>query len=138
MSTIKKLLLKLELASTAEVIELERQLDKMFSTLDLDVEFSRHFIERLLGREKGVTVDEIVDTFSKLKKKYKKKLLNAKKKSGYQAVLRDFDNDLNIVFSIKGSKEGPELRNITIKQKDPSKFVTNADGGEDLKVGSKK
>ncbi len=128
-----------ELKSPSEVVQLEQQLDQMFSTLGLDVEFSRHFIERILGREKNVTVQAVVNTFSKLKGKYKARLLKAKKLGGqYQAVLRDFDTDLNIVFGIKSTKAGHELINITIKQKDPATFVTNAQGGDNLQVGSKK
>ena len=126
-----------ELTSTAEVNELERQLDKLMSTLGLDVEFTRHFIERILGRERGVSVEDIVRSFSQLKSKYKSRLLRAKKQPDYSAVLRDFDQDLNIVFGIKPVKDGHELVNITIKQKDPSTFVTNQDGGDDLKIGSK-
>jgi hypothetical protein len=127
-----------ELASTAEVTELERHLDKMMATLGLDVEFTRHFIERLLGRERNITVDDITQSFEQLKRKYKSRLLKAKKTPNYNAVLRDFDQDLNIVFGIKPVDGGHELINITIKKKDPSTFVTNRDGGDDLKVGSKR
>jgi len=125
-----------ELKSTAEVIELEKQLDKMFATLGLDVQFTRHFIERILGRERDVTVQSILHSFDQLKRKYKSRLLGAKKNPGYSAVLRDFDQDLNIVFGIKPTASGHELTNITIKRKDPATFVTNTSGGDDLKVGS--
>jgi hypothetical protein len=119
-----------ELASPVEVVELERQLDDMFKTLGLDVEFSRHFIERLLGRERRVTVQDITSAFQRMKQKYKQRLLSAKKKGGYEAILKDFSNDLNIVFGIKGN----DLINVTIKQKDPSQFVANIKGGEELRV----
>lgn len=127
-----------ELQSTAEVTELEKQLDKMFASLGIDVEFTRHFIERILGRERSVSVEDIVRSFDQLKRKYKARLLKAKKTPNYSAVLRDFDQDLNIVFGIKPGKDGAELVNITIKKKDPSTFVTTAAGGEDLKVGSQR
>lgn len=132
-----------ELKSSTEVKELEAQLDKMFSTLGLDVEFSRHFIERLLGREKKVTKEEIVTAFSELKRKYKNKLKSAKKKEDYEAILQDLSHSLNIVFSIepnKDKKDGDpshDLVNITIKQKDPEEFHANVKGGEKLKVGRK-
>jgi len=127
-----------ELTSTAEVNELERHLDKMMATLGLDVEFTRHFVERVLGRERSVSVEDITQSFIQLKRKYKSRLLKAKKQPNYSAVLRDFDQDLNIVFGIKPVKNGHELVNITIKQKDPSTFITSQDGGDDLKVGSKR
>lgn len=119
-----------ELTSPVEVVELERQLDNMFKTLGLDVEFSQHFVERLLGRERRVTIQDITSAFQRMKQKYKQRLLSAKKKGGYEAILKDFSNDLNIVFGIKGN----ELVNVTIKQKDPSQFVANVKGGEELRV----
>jgi len=128
-----------ELKSPAEVVQLEQQLDKMFATLGLDVEFSKHFIERVLGREKNVSVQDIISSFSQLKSKYKSRLIKAKKAGSYTAVLRDFDNSLNIVFGIKPNPDGThDLVNITIKQKNPADFVTNASGGDNLTVGSKK
>lgn len=119
-----------ELKSSQEVVELEAQLDALMRPVGLDVEFSRHFVERLLGRERNVTKEEIVQAFAKLKSKYKQRLLSAKKKPDYEAVLKDFGNDLNIVFGIKGG----ELKNITIKQKDPTQFHINMQGGDELKV----
>lgn len=126
-----------ELQSPAEIQTLEQQLDRLMASVGLDVEFSRHFVERLLGRESPVTVQEIVDSFAKLKQKYKQRLKSAKKKPGYEAILKDFDSDLNIVFGIKPGKPMPQLTNITIMKKDPDSFVANAGGGEELKVGHK-
>ena len=124
-----------ELQSSAEVQALEQQLDQLMSTVGLDVEFTRHFIERLLGRDRSVTVQEVVDTFAKLKQKYKQRLKSAKKKPGYNAILKDFDNDLNVVFEIKPSDPTPQLINITVMRKDPASFAANVRGGEELKVG---
>lgn len=128
----------LELQSPAEITQLEQQLDQMFSTLGLDVEFSRHFVERLLGRERGVTGQDVLASFDNLKKKYKQRLLAAKKQNKYEAILKDFDRDLNIVFGIRNTKQGPELINITIKRKNPDEFHANASGGDELTVGRRK
>ena len=131
-----------ELKSPAEVTELERQLDKMFATLGLDVEFFRHFIERLLGRERKITIDEIRAAFEKLKKKYKGKLLKAKKQDMGAGALQDFDTDLNVLFAIKPDKKENDydLINITIKRKDPNTFHTDTPSGKatPYKVGSPK
>lgn len=128
-----------ELKSPVEITTLEHQLDSLMRPVGLDVEFSRHFIERLLGRERQVTILEILDAFTKLKRKYKKKLLNAKRNPGYTATLKDFDNDLNIAFGIKVEGETPQLVNITIKRKDPNEFGTdNYPGSEVLIVGRKR
>lgn len=119
-----------ELQTSAEVQELERQLDRLFMPLGLDVKFTRHFMERLLGRERTVTIEEVVGAFDKLKRKYKQRLLKAKRMGVWEAVLKDFSYELNIVFSIKG----PELVSITVKRKDPNEFVPNVRGGEELRV----
>lgn len=127
-----------ELASSAEVNALEQQLDQLMAPVGLDVEFSRHFVERLMGREEPVSVGEVVDAFSKLKRKYKQKLLGAKKRPGYEAILKDFDTDLNIVFGVKVGQPLPQLVNITIKKKDPGTFKANVKGGEELTVGQRR
>lgn len=124
-----------ELRTPAEVQALEQQLDHLMAPVGLDVEFSKHFIERLLGREQPVTVAEVVSSFDKLKKKYKQKLKGAKKKPGYEATLKDFDNDLNIVFGIQPGEPTPQLINITLMRKDPATFKTSHFGSEELKVG---
>jgi hypothetical protein len=120
-----------ELQGNAEVIELEARLDKMFSTLGLDVEFSRHFIDRILGRDESVTIETVTASFEKMKKKYKKKLLSAKKQDNWKAILKDFTEELNVVFVV----EGDELKAITIMNVDPDKFYGNAkDNAPILKV----
>ena len=128
-----------ELKSSAEVRELESQLDHMFSTLGLDVEFTNHFVERLLGREKSITIDEIRTAFEKLKKKYKNKLLKAKKQGQVRSALQDFDTDLNVVFTIEPDKQGDgyDLVNLTVMRLPPEKF-RNTNVKTPYPVGSKK
>ena len=131
-----------ELQSPAEVTALEQYLDDLMRPVGLDVAFSRHFIERLLGRERPVTIPEIVDAFTKLKKKYKQKLKSYKKNPGQRAILKDLDQDLNIIFAIASPTELndlPDLVNITIMRKDPDKFIpdTPSGSGEELKVGTR-
>jgi len=128
-----------ELKSPAELVELERQLDQLMYPVGLDVTFSNHFKERLLGRDKMVTIPEIVDSFEKLKKKYKRKLLQYKKSPSGRKILKDFDNDLNVIFQIQPGEDLPELINITIMKKDPGNFHsdTPTGSGEDLPVGTR-
>lgn len=119
-----------ELQSPKEVVQLEQILDKLFASLGLNVEFTRHFTERLLGRESDVTIREVATSFDKLRKKYKQRLLSAKKKGHYEAILKDFSSELNIVLGI----DGDELNAITIMRKNPNKFHSNSRGGDELKV----
>ena len=133
----------IELKTQGEITELEQQLDRMFASLGLDVEFSRHFVERLLGRERKITADEIQSAFEKLKRKYKSKLLKAKKTDAGPGALQDFDSDLNILFAIDPKKDEhgkQDLINITAKHKDPDQFHTSTPSGNatPYQVGSRK
>lgn len=131
----------LELQSPAELRALEAHLDDLMRPVGLDVEFSKHFVERLLGRDRSITGAEIIDSFTKLKQKYKQKLKSYKRKPGQRAILKDFDHDLNVIFGVthKGG-DLPDLVNITIMRKDPDEFRTDtpSGSGEELKVGRPK
>jgi hypothetical protein len=125
----------LELQSDNEITMLDHELDKLFRPLGIDVRFTNHFKERLLGRERKVTGDEVYQTFQRLREKYNDKLKHAKKTGDYTAVLKDFSNELNIVFSIDNPHQ---LDAITIMQKDPSQFhvnTRNSQGAQELRVG---
>jgi hypothetical protein len=131
-----------EIHSVSEVKELERELDKMFKPLGLDVGFEVHFVERILGREKNVGPEAIKAAFEKMKRKFKSRILKAKTDpKGPRTLLQDFDSDLNIVFQVepkRGGKKGEfALSNLHIKQKPVEKYH-NTTAGEVLKVGSKK
>lgn len=124
-----------ELQSSAEINILDKELDKLFRPLGLDVVFSKHFKERLLGREKQVTGEEVFQTFAKLREKYGQKLKQAKMSGDYKAVLKDFSNELNVVFAINNPER---IDAITIMKKNPSQFHTNTanvQGAQELRVG---
>lgn len=128
--TFKEFIL-LELQDTREVNDLEKQLDNLFADLGIDIEFSRHFIERILGREQSVTEEEIKHAFSKLKEMHGDKLVQAKEHGGMKAALKDFQNSLNIVFEL----DNDSLTNVTIMRKSPNSFKTsNFKGQQELKV----
>lgn len=120
----------LELKSPTELNVLHNALQDMFKDLGLRVEFSKHFVERLFGREQKVHVREIVSAFSKLKAKYRIKLEQAKNYGEFEGIIKDFGKDLNIVFAI----DDPNLEAITIMRKDPHHFRLNSAGGVEFKV----
>ena len=95
-----------ELVSNKEFYKLEAFLDKMFASLSVDIEFSRHFKDRVNDYRNlhDITAEDIVDLFYKEKQKYGKVLVN--KPDEYQAVLKDLSNDLNIPFAINIDIDG--------------------------------
>jgi len=128
--TFKEFIL-LELQNNSEVNALENRLDQLFADMGIDVEFSRHFIERILGREESVTLEEVEHAFLKLKEMHGEKLAQAKEGGNYKAVIKDFQNSLNIVFGLNGDT----LTNITVMRKPPNKFSSsNFPGVKELKV----
>lgn len=120
----------LELKSPAELTYLETALQGLFSDLGLEVHFTKHFVERLFGREQKVSVREIIGAFQKLKAKYRLKLEQAKDYGELEGIIKDFGHDLNIVFKI----EDPNLEAITIMRKDPNQFHVNSQGGIEFRV----
>ncbi len=120
----------LELKSPTELNVLHNALENMFSDLGLHVEFTKHFIERLFGREQKVQSREIISSFGKLKAKYRTKLEQAKGSSEFEGIIKDFGKDLNIVFAI----DNPNLEAITVMRKDPHHFHLNSAGGVEFKV----
>lgn len=122
--------------SYTDSVDLERELDRMFYALGLDIEFSQHFLNRVLddgqkgrrdsdhnsaSRDTDVSKEEIVDAFSELKRKHGRRLYQAKNNpEKFVAVLKDVSSDLNIPFSIdydRVNKKMHELRAITLMRK---------------------
>lgn len=98
-----------------EINSLEQYLDKIFAILKIDVEFTRHFKDRLQGREKDVSQAEIKDSFNKLLKKYKEDIT---KKERVGQLLKDMSNDVNIPFVITKLKDGSyDMDTLTIMKK---------------------
>ncbi len=127
--TFKEFLL--ELQSNSEINSVEQHLDNMFADMGIDVEFTYHFKERLLGREQSITPEEIEHAFAKLKELHGQKLMDAKGTNGYKAIIKDFQNSLNIVFNLQNDT----LTNITVMRKPPNKFSSSDfPGSNDLKV----
>ena len=98
-----------------EIKSLENYLDRIFAVLKIDVDFTRHFKDRLRGREAGVEQEEIRASFNKLLKKYKDDILK-KKKVG--VLLKDMSNDINVPFVINQLRDGTfEMDTLTIMKK---------------------
>ena len=121
----------MELQSPAEVKQLKQYLDQMFGEMGFDVNLTNHFVERILGRERSVTMDEVTGAFEKLKAKYGERLMQAKETDRYVGILKDFATSLNIVFELKDDK----MNQVTIIRKSPNQFQSrDFPGGQQLKV----
>lgn len=114
-----------EYISPTGLKNIEDELDNEFKPLNIDIEFSQHFHDRLNDPRNGeaITAQELMDTFNRLYTKYGTTLINHK---DLHAAVQDFNNNLNIPFHLtydKGRKMF-ELTNKTIMRKPPMQFHT--------------
>jgi hypothetical protein len=122
--------------SARDLHDAEMVIEYLFKDLKLDVVWTTHFKERIMGREEGVSKEELIDSFRRMKQKYGDLLTRARDdQQQFTAVLKDISHELNIPFAVDFSRKyGTKyiLRGITIMRK--SNFHNNAEGGVELRV----
>jgi hypothetical protein len=111
---MKYLFEELQEMSMSQVQSLDSRLDALFNRLEIDVMFSKHFIERLAGREDAIEPEEVYGAFVKFLRTYGDKVYMSKELNG---VLKDVSDDINIPFSIKMERGKKTLHTITVMRK---------------------
>lgn len=104
--------------SKQQLDTLEKHLDSLFKHLNIDIEFSRHFFERLHDARNGktITIKELNDLFEATHKKFGVSLSN--KKNNFQAVIKSLATKINVPFVININRNGHiELVGKTIMRK---------------------
>lgn len=98
-----------EEVSQSDLKELEKYLDKLFSVLNIDVSFTRHFLDRVNDSRNGrpITVDELQLLFRKAIQKYGKKIPALGPDA--EAVLNDMQSQINLPFVLKWDRDNQEL-----------------------------
>lgn len=100
-----------------QLVDLEKFLDRLMAKFDIDVEFTRHFGDRMSDKRNDpcIKVTEIQSLFKKIKRDKAQKVLAHK---GSEAVLKDLQKDLNLPFVLKQKRNGEfELVLKTIMRK---------------------
>ena len=89
--------------------KLEKYLDYLYDAIGIDVNFTKHFIERVNDARNGkqITVAELVDIFRKSYAKHGDVMKNAK--VGWEAVLTDKSSEVNLPFVINYDARNKEL-----------------------------
>lgn len=95
--------------SSEQLTVVEEYADKLFKEIGLDVEFSRHFKERLKDprNEKPITSAELIGLFKRAYQKSGKKI--AEMPPSAEAVLKDMRTDINTPFVIEYDRRNGEL-----------------------------
>jgi len=102
-------LIKEDYVTPSELKRLEGELDNLFQSVGVDVEFTKHFLDRVNDErnEKDITIEELRNIFKKIYAQYKDRLV--KYKDGFEAVFRNNPTDINIPFVIGWDNENNEL-----------------------------
>jgi len=101
-----------------QIKDLERFADRLLDKFGVDVEFTRHFADRMNDERNNpaITIAELQKLFKKIAKN---KAKDIKANADSEAVLKDIQSDLNlpVVIKFNRSKEEFEIVNKTIMRK---------------------
>ena len=109
----------------SDLDEVEKYADRIFASLNIDVEFTKHFMDRVNDARnlKQITVSELIRLFKQSYRKYGKKI--AKMTDQANAVINDMKTDINMPFVIDVDDKGDmELIAKTVMRK--KNFTTSA------------
>jgi len=89
--------------------KLEQYLDKLFARLGIDVEFTRHFLDRVNDQRNvtQITIQELVILFRATYSKHGKAI--AKMGPDAQAVIKDMQTDINLPFVLNWDNKNRKL-----------------------------
>jgi len=113
MKTYKQLF---EKVSQKQISDLEKFGDRLLKKFDIDIEFTRHFADRMndTRNDPEIKVAELQKLFKKIQKN---KGSEIKKHGGMEVVLKDLSKDLNLPVAIKKKGDEFEVINKTIMRK---------------------
>ena len=105
MIKLKNLLL--EDVSQSQLNQVEKYLDKLWAKVGIDVEFTRHFMDRVndARNNKPINTAELIKIYREVYKKYGKQISQLSR--GTEIVLRDMDTDINVPVVLQW--DGKEL-----------------------------
>jgi len=106
-----------EEVTKADLKDVEKFADKIFAKVGIDIEFTRHFLDRVNDSRNGkdITVAELTRLFKQTYKKHGKKI--AKLGDDTQAVLNDLQTDINLPFVLQWDGKEFDLIAKTIMRK---------------------
>ena len=93
----------------SQLDQLENVLDRVFGQLGIDVEFTRHFLDRVndARNRKPITIQELAMLFKKEFQRWGKPI--AQLGPDQEAVMKDLESDINVPFVLKWDKDNNEL-----------------------------
>ena len=143
---INKVLNMSEGIQKVDVAQLEKFADRLFGKVGIDVEFTRHFMDRVndVRNQKPITMSELTRLFKQEYKRWGKPIAQMGPNS--QAVMKDLQTNINLPFVLQWDDKNNELdliaKTVMRKQdfKTPNKEfpVEDTDVNEALSMNSLK
>jgi hypothetical protein len=105
-----------EEVSQKQLNDLEKFADRLLDKFDIDIEFTRHFADRMndARNKPAISIPEMQRLFKKIAKE---KGQNIKKHGNAEAVLKDMQSDLNLPIVVNYKNGEFEVVNKTIMRK---------------------
>lgn len=93
--------------SMSQLNQVEKHLDKIWAKVGIDVEFTRHFHDRVndVRNKKPISTAELIRIYREIYKKYGKPISNLS--SGVEILLKDMSTDINVPVVLRW--DGKEL-----------------------------
>ena len=87
--------------SISQLNQVEKHLDKIWAKVGIDVEFTRHFHDRVNDErnKKPISTAEIIRIYREIYKKYGKPI--SKLSNGVEILLKDMSTDINVPVVLK-------------------------------------
>ena len=107
-----------ERISKSDLDQIEKYADRLFASLGIDVEFTRHFHDRVNDErnKKPISTAELIRLFRLSYKKHGKRIPKLGAKA--QAVIHDMETDINMPFVLNIDRKGElELVAKTVMRK---------------------
>jgi len=87
-----------EKITKSDLNKLEDYLDKLFNQAGLDIQWTKHFLDRVNDprNKTQITIDELKEMYEAEYKKHAQRIRNNKEK--FEAILKDEGSEINIPF----------------------------------------
>ena len=130
--------LSVRFVTASDLNQVEKYADRLFAKVGVDIEFTRHFVDRVNDErnKKQISVAELVRIFNKVYQKFGKAI--ARLGPDAEAVMKDMRTDINMPFVLKLMKNGMlELVAKTIMRKKDFKTSNKTFPVESCKIHKK-
>lgn len=117
----------IEKVTQSQINDLEKFADRILAKYDIDIEFTRHFVDRVNDDRNNpdISIAELQKLFKKIQKHKGEEI---KKMKDHEVVLKDLQTDLNIPVVVKYKDGEFVVTNKTIMRKKnfktPDKIIT--------------